>query len=127
MAVMVLALAGVMGTASACTSTPAATVSAVPAQAPAQIESIAEAASIVSVSHRPAESAGHQHDGPHQHNHGGTAGCCMLCCCVAAPHVLFQSSEIVLDRPLVRAFFVAAPAAVAKVVGGLPFRPPRTV
>ena len=127
-AVMMLALAGLVGTASACTGT--ASVSAAPAQTQTPVQTqlahSAEALRIVAVSHQRAEAGDQHHDVPHQHDHGGSAGCCMPCCGATAPHVLLQDSEIFLERPLVRAFFVAAPAAVAKVVAGLPFRPPRT-
>ena len=50
----------------------------------------------------------------------------MFCCGVAAPHVLTTDTEIFLERPVARAFFASYPAAVAKVLAGLPFRPPRT-
>jgi len=121
---MVLALASLTGTASACTSTVTAGASAAPAQT--QVVNTTEVTPIVVAPHQRTGSAGHHHDGPHQHDHGGSAGCCVLCCCVTAPHVLLQDPEIFLERPLVRAYFVAAPAAAAKVVAGLPFRPPRT-
>lgn len=133
---MMLALASLTGTASACTGAGSASASAAPALIPTQVQTrtqvqthvanSAEAAPIAVVSHQRAGAAGYHHDGPHQHDHSGATGCCMLCCCATAPHILLQDSEILLDRPLVRAFFVAAPAAVAKIVAGLPFRPPRT-
>jgi hypothetical protein len=113
-AVMVLALASLAGIASAYTV--AASASAAPAQTQVQVQTqfanSAEAVTIAVV--------------PHQHDHGGSTGCCLLCCSATAPHILLQDTEVFLDRPPVRAFFVAAPAAVAKVVAGLPFRPPRT-
>jgi len=137
-AMMMLALASLTGTASACTGTSTVAVSApaAPALIPTQtqvhtqvqshVANSAEVLPIVAVSYQRAEAAGYQHDGPHQHDHSGATGCCMLCCCATAPHILLQDSEIFLDRPFVRAFFVAAPAAVARIVAGLPFRPPRT-
>jgi hypothetical protein len=127
-AVMVLAFAGLTGSALACGNTDTANPLAAPAQPPARVQTniVAEAAPIVVVSLHRTEPAGHRHDGPHQHDHGGATGCCMLCCSATAPHILVQDSEVFLDRPFVRAFFVAAPAAIAQAVAGLPFRPPRT-